>query len=50
MPNVVTISPPRSPSTERLLRAYPSLGYEVITLPKVEVGTRADFILQMLAE
>lgn len=35
---------------ERLRRRYPSLGYEVITLPKVGVGKRADFILQMLAQ
>jgi len=33
----------------RLLSAYPSLGYDVITLPKVGVTERADFILLTLA-
>jgi predicted ATPase len=32
----------------RLLEAYPSLGYDVIVLPKAEVTERADFILQTL--
>jgi predicted ATPase len=31
---------------ERLLAAYPRLGYEVVILPKVGVVARADFILQ----
>ena len=34
----------------RLLKAYPSLGYEVSILPKVSVAERADFILEMLEE
>src|SRR6516165_9526396 len=33
----------------RLLVVYPSLGYEVIVLPKVGVADRADFILHTLA-
>lgn len=33
---------------DRLLDAYPSLGYEVIILPKVGVGERADFVLEAL--
>jgi predicted ATPase len=33
---------------ERLTRVYPSLGYEVITLPKIPVVERANFILQTL--
>jgi predicted ATPase len=32
----------------RLLEAYPSLGYEVVMLPKVGVPERADFVLKML--
>jgi predicted ATPase len=32
----------------RLLRVYPSLGYEVILLPKVAVQERADFVLKTL--
>jgi len=32
----------------RLLEAYPSLGYEVIILPKVGVAERADFVLKTL--
>ena len=32
----------------RLLEAYPSLGYEVFILPKVEVADRADLIMKML--
>ncbi|WP_342241532.1 AAA family ATPase, partial [Inquilinus sp. OTU3971] len=35
---------------ERLLEAYPALGYEVVVLPKVSVAERADFILRILAE
>ena len=33
----------------RLQNAYPSAGYEVITLPKVGVIERADFVLHTLA-
>jgi predicted ATPase len=33
----------------RLLDAYPSLGYEVVILPKVGVQERADFVLKTLA-
>jgi predicted ATPase len=33
---------------ERLREAYPALGYEVVTLPKVGVIARADFILSSL--
>jgi predicted ATPase len=33
---------------ERLLDVYPSLGYEVVVLPKVGVAERADFVLAML--
>lgn len=33
---------------DRLLSVYPSLGYEVITLPKVGVSERADFVLHTL--
>ena len=33
----------------RLLAVYPSLGYEVIVLPKVSVATRVDFVLHTLA-
>jgi predicted ATPase len=33
---------------ERLTHVYPSLGYEVITLPKIAVAERADFILRTL--
>ena len=32
----------------RLLVVYPSLGHEVIVLPKVDVAARADFILHTL--
>ena len=32
----------------RLLETYPSLGYEVLILPKVGVSERADFILSTL--
>jgi predicted ATPase len=30
---------------QRLLKVYPSLGYEVTILPKVSVSERADFVL-----
>jgi len=29
----------------RLLKVYPSLGYEVFVLPKVGVAERVDFVL-----
>jgi len=32
----------------RLLVVYPSLGYEVIVLPKVDVAARADLVLRTL--
>ena len=35
---------------QRLLDVYPSLGYEVMILPKVGVYERADLILHALAE
>jgi predicted ATPase len=35
---------------DRLLSAYPSLGYDVIILPKISVSERAGFILRMLWE
>jgi predicted ATPase len=34
----------------RLLVVYPSLGYEVIVLPKVNVPARTVFVLQTLAD
>jgi predicted ATPase len=33
----------------RLLEVYPSLGYEVVVLPKVGVAERTDFVLATLA-
>ena len=33
---------------ERLLGAYPKLGYETIVLPKVDVAARADLVLRSL--
>ncbi len=33
---------------ERLVAAYPVLGYEVVVLPKVSVAERADFVLKAL--
>jgi predicted ATPase len=33
---------------DRLLLDYPSLGYQVITVPKIGVSDRADFVLQTL--
>ncbi len=33
---------------ERLLDVYPSLGYEVVILPKVGVAQRADFVIESL--
>jgi predicted ATPase len=35
---------------DRLSSTYPSLGYEVIALPKIGASERADFILHTLAE
>ena len=34
----------------RLLEAYPSLGYEIAILPKVDVSERADFVLGRLIQ
>lgn len=34
---------------ERLLEAYPTLGYEVVVLPKTGVAERAEFVLATLA-
>ncbi len=34
---------------ERLERVYPSLGYDVILLPKCGIAERADFVLRALA-
>jgi predicted ATPase len=34
----------------RLFKAYPSLGYEVLILPRVGVVERADFVLRTLKE
>jgi predicted ATPase len=34
---------------ERLERAYPALGYEVVILPKIGVAERADFVLARLS-
>jgi len=33
---------------DRLLAAYPSLGYDVVLLPKTDVEARADFVLRLL--
>jgi hypothetical protein len=33
---------------QRLLEAYPLLGYEVTILPKIGVSERADFVLNRL--
>lgn len=35
---------------ERLLEAYPSAGYEVVVLPKTNVGARADFVLRRMQD
>ena len=37
------------PEYRRLEKALPALGYEVITLPKVAVSARADFVLAALS-
>jgi predicted ATPase len=34
----------------RLLKVYPSLGYEIVVLPKVGVAERADLVLTTLAQ
>lgn len=34
---------------ERLTAVYPSIGYEVVVLPKVSVTERADFVLSRLS-
>ncbi|MBV9585294.1 MAG: AAA family ATPase, partial [Alphaproteobacteria bacterium] len=34
---------------QRLVDAYPALGYEVTILPKVSVAERAEFVLRTLA-
>jgi predicted ATPase len=34
----------------RLIKVYPSLGYEVVPLPKVGVRERADFVLRALKD
>lgn len=34
---------------DRLARLLPALGYEIVTLPKVPVGDRADFVLEHLS-
>jgi predicted ATPase len=34
----------------RLSSAYPSLGYEIMALQKVDVSERADFVLRTLME
>ncbi|MBB3590945.1 putative ATPase [Rhizobium sp. BK529] len=33
---------------ERLIAAYPEIGYEIVILPKVDVAARADFLLSRL--
>lgn len=38
------------PEYYRLEKTLPLLGYEVITLPKVEVSARADFVLATLSD
>jgi predicted ATPase len=35
---------------DRLLTAYPALGYEVLLLPKVSVAERANFVLETLLD
>jgi predicted ATPase len=34
---------------QRLVEAYPALGYEVTILPKIGVAERAEFVLRTLA-
>jgi len=38
------------PEYRRLLETYPSLGYEIVILPKTGVRERADFVLGKLEE
>jgi predicted ATPase len=38
------------PEYHRLQAQLPALGYEVITLPKIPVSARADFVLAVLSE
>ena len=38
----------RSPNMTRLVEAYPSLGYEIVTLPQAAVAARADFVMRAL--
>ena len=33
---------------QRLVEVYPSLGYDLVILPKVSVAERADFVLDVL--
>jgi hypothetical protein len=42
-----TASKPQIVEYDRLLTVYPSLGYEIILLPKISVSERADFILPL---
>jgi len=35
---------------DRLYQTYPSLGYEISLLPKIDVGSRADLILATLQD
>lgn len=35
---------------DRLAAVYPALGYDVVILPKIAVASRADFILDCLAQ
>ena len=34
---------------ESLLRTYPSLGYEIVIIPKLPISERAAFVLRRLA-
>jgi predicted ATPase len=36
------------PEYERLAQELPTLGYEVVMLPKIAVADRADFVLATL--
>ena len=35
---------------DRLMEAFPLFGYDVVTLPKIDVAARADFVLAQLGE
>jgi predicted ATPase len=35
---------------DRLLEVYSSIGYKVLIVPKTSVKTRADFVLEQLAQ